>query len=126
MSRVLKEWIGENDDVAIPPRVRFRVLLSFGRICAGSCGGRVIRPGDQWTCDHKVALINGGENREKNLQPLCAWCNPEKNKADVGEKSKTYDMGARHAGIRKRQARPMIGTRASGWKQKMTGEWVRR
>jgi hypothetical protein len=28
--------------------------------------GRPLRPGDAWTCDHIVALISGGANRESN------------------------------------------------------------
>jgi hypothetical protein len=26
--------------------------------------------------DHVQAIINGGENREKYLHPLCSWCQP--------------------------------------------------
>ena len=99
MSRTIPEWIGKTDDEPVPPRVRLRVLLTFNRVC-NKCY-RVIRPGDEWTCDHKIALINSGQNRESNLQPLCEWCNPKKNASDVAEKSKTYRMGRRHAGIRK-------------------------
>lgn len=119
MSRSVEEWRGKTDDEAPPPRVRFRVLITFGRVCAGC--SRPIRPSDAWTCDHKIALINGGENRERNLQPLCGWCNPTKNAADVAEKSKTYRMGRRHAGIRKSPSRPMPGTKASGIRKRMNG-----
>ena len=120
MPREVPEWIGETPDTPVPPRVRLRVLLRHNRICAGTCGGRVIRPGDGWTCDHRVALINGGQNREKNLQPLCEWCNPEKNKADIAEKSRVYERGLAHAGIRRKsKGRPMPGTRASGIRIRM-------
>lgn len=125
MPRTIPEWIGKTDDEPVPPRVRLRVLLTFNRVC-NKCY-RVIRPGVEWTCDHKIALINGGENRERNLQPLCDWCNPLKNKADVAEKSAVYDRAASHAGIkRKPKGRPMPGTKLSGWKHKVSGEWVRR
>lgn len=124
-SRTVVEWIGATPDTAVPSRVRLRVLNDFRRRCANCT--RPIAPGDKWTCDHKVALINSGENRERNLQPLCQWCNPEKNAADVAEKSDVYAKAAAHAGIkRKPKGRPMAGTRASGWKHKVSGEWERR
>src|SRR5690349_13438235 len=102
MSRSVPEWIGKTDDEPVPPRVRLRVLLRHDRICAGTCGGRVIRPGKPWTCDHRIALINGGENRESNLQPLCDLCNPQKTAADVAEKSRVYERGLAHAGIKRK------------------------
>lgn len=119
MSRTVPEWVGKTDDEAVPPRVRLRVLLTFNRVC-NKCY-RVIRPGVEWTCDHKIALINGGENRERNLQPLCGWCNPLKNAADVAEKSKVYDRKLNHSGIRKAKGRPLPGTRASGVRRRMDG-----
>jgi 5-methylcytosine-specific restriction endonuclease McrA len=101
MSRSLAEWVAKNDDQTPPPRVRLRVLMKFDRCCAG-CG--VSLHGRPWTCDHIVALINGGENRESNLQPLGdKCCNPKKNAADVAEKSKTYRVQAKHYGVKKRR-----------------------
>ncbi len=122
MSRTLPEWIGKTDDEPVPPRVRMRVLLRFDRLCE-NCG-RVIRSGDRWTCDHIIALANAGANRESNLQPLCDWCNPEKNRADVAEKSKTYRMARKHAGIRRPSS--FACSRSSPWKKKINGEVVRR
>lgn len=112
MSRALPEWIGRTPDTPAPPRVRLRVLLRFGRKCdAARYGcGRAIRPGDDWICDHIEAIINGGENRERNLHPLCAWCNPKKNESDAAIKSKTYARASRHVGIR-RAKQPFRGWR---------------
>lgn len=118
-ARSVAEWIGVTPDTAVPPRVRLRVLENFHHTCAGCT--RPIATGDAWTCDHKQALINGGENRERNLQPLCAWCNPAKNAADVADKSKVYDRKLNHAGIHKAKGRPMPGTRASGVRRRMDG-----
>ena len=128
MPRTIKEWIGKSDDTPVPPRVRLRVLDKFNRRCDpnGGCG-RPIRPGDKWTCDHIKALINKGANRENNLHPLCAWCDPIKTGADIAEKSATYRKRLRHAGIKlKTKGRPLPGTIASGWKHKMDRSWVRR
>jgi 5-methylcytosine-specific restriction enzyme A len=128
MARSVPEWIGRTDDTPVPPRVRLRVLERFGRCCDPDRGcGRPLRPGDRWTCDHIVALINGGENRERNLHPLCAWCEPPKTRDDVREKSRSYRTLLRQAGIRLRPTgRPLIGTIASGWRHRMDGTWERR
>lgn len=119
MSRTVKEWIGKTDDTPVPPRVRLRVFEKFHKHCA-SCG--LSLQGKRWTCDHVKALINGGENRESNLQPLGdLCCNKDKNKSDVAEKSAVYGKKLFNAGIRKNKGRPMPGTRASGLRKRMDG-----
>jgi 5-methylcytosine-specific restriction protein A len=117
--RSVPEWIGRTPDSAIPPRVRVRVYERAGG-CCGNCG-RKIAAGDGWICDHIIALINHGQNREENLQVLCAWCNAEKTKADVAEKARTYARRAKHLGIRKSKSRPIPGTKASGVRKRMSG-----
>jgi 5-methylcytosine-specific restriction endonuclease McrA len=125
VSRSVDEWVGATDDTAIPDRVRLRVFLRFHGVC--HCCERKITTGETWVCDHMQALINGGENRENNLAPLCDWCDKRvKTPADVAEKSRTYRRRAKHLGIKPRKARPMPGTKASGWKRKMNGTLERR
>lgn len=124
--RTVPEWIGKTDDEPPPPRVRVRVFDRFNGRC-GECE-RKIFAGEKWTCEHIKALINGGENREKNLGVTCDWCLPGKNAADVGEKSKTYKMRAKHLGVRK-SSRPMrhptLRRRVDGRTQnRITGEIV--
>ncbi|MDE2472825.1 MAG: HNH endonuclease [Bradyrhizobium sp.] len=122
MSRSVAEWIGKNDDAVPPPRVRLRVFEKFNQHCAG-CGLPLI--GKRWTCDHIKALINDGENRESNLQPLGdACCNPKKNAADMALKSKSYRVRRRHAGVRPRSS--FQTNRDGPFKKKMSGEVVRR
>lgn len=124
MPRTVKEWIGKTDDTPVPRRVQLRVFERFDGRCGGC--GQSLR-GRRKTCDHKLAIINGGENRETNLQPLGdLCCNPDKNKADVAIKALTYRKRAAHAGIRKRQSRPMPGTYASGIKIPFNGPPIRR
>lgn len=58
----------------------------------GRCAacGRLLHSG-HWQVDHKIALINGGEHRESNLEPLCDKpCHALKTGKDVAEKSKVY------------------------------------
>lgn len=120
--RSVPEWIGKTDDTPVPPRVRIRVFEAKGG-CCHSCG-RKIRPGESWTCEHIVALINGGQNRESNLGLTCDWCLPLKNAQDVSEKSKVYRVKKRHRGLRKKSR---FGcARSSKWKKKISGEVVPR
>ena len=124
MSRSVKEWIGKNHDQSIPPRVRMRVLERWDRLCR-KCKNPIVI-GTKWTCDHVKALINGGEHREFNLQPLCGPCDKIKTKRDVALKAMTAATKKFHYGLKKRKGRPMPGTKDSGWKRKMDGTWIKR
>lgn len=100
MARSVPEWIGATLDTPVPPRVRARVLLRDNghcRLCTRRLGAS-----EKWICDHIIAIVNGGENRESNLQTICGWCDKNiKTPADVAEKSKVARQRTRHAGIRK-------------------------
>ncbi|MGP9790655.1 HNH endonuclease [Roseinatronobacter sp. NSM] len=95
--RKVDEWIGKSDDTPIPARVKLRVFEDHGGRCAES--GRKIGPGDKWECDHKIAIINGGENRESNLQPVLAEPHKAKTKQDVKRKAKIARVRKSHLGI---------------------------
>ena len=98
--RSTDEWIGKDDDAAIPPRVRVRIFDRHGGICHIS--GRRIRAGEAWDCEHIIALCNGGEHRESNLAPaLNGQPHREKTAADVAEKSRVYRKRKSHLGIKK-------------------------
>jgi 5-methylcytosine-specific restriction enzyme A len=96
MSRTTAEWIGKSDDAMPPPRVRLRIFRRFNGKCQ-ECGLPI--SGKRWICDHRIALINGGENREKNLGPIHETCNKTKTAADVAEKSKVYKKAVKNIGI---------------------------
>ena len=117
--RSLPEWIGKTDDTAIPARVLVRVFERFKGLCC-SCTVR-LGPAVRWQCDHIVSLVNGGQNRESNLQLLCIECHRQKTDGDVAVKAKTYGIQKRHLGIRKAKGRPMPGTKASGIRKRMNG-----
>ena len=94
MARTVEEWIGKNDDQVPPPRVRVRVFdNALGRchLC-----GRKISAGEYWQCDHVVALVNGGENRERNLGPACRNCCYTKTAEDLAEKSDSAQKRKKH------------------------------
>jgi 5-methylcytosine-specific restriction enzyme A len=123
MSRKVEEWIGKDDDDPVPPRVRLRVFDRFMGICC-ECTTKIIAR--RWICDHRKALILGGQNRESNLGPIHEDCDKTKTAADVAEKSKNALVRSKHLGIRKRKGRPFPGARDSGIKMKIGGGWERR
>ena len=94
--RSVAEWIGRTPDTAAPPRVRVRVFDREGGKCHHCT--RKIPVGEQWTLEHVKALVNGGENRERNLAVTCGWCLPGKNAEDVAEKARVYRKRAKHVG----------------------------
>jgi 5-methylcytosine-specific restriction enzyme A len=97
MTRTLPEWKGRTHDEAIPPRVKVRIFERFeGRcaICTLTISGK-LRP----AYDHIIALCNGGENRESNLQLLCVPDHAIKTGKDVALKSVTARKRGKHLGI---------------------------
>ena len=99
MRRKVQEWFGATPDAKIPPRVRLRVFEAYEGKCP-KCGRR-LEP-NRWECDHIEALINGGEHREGNLQPLCLYpCHSTKTGEDIKEKSVIYRKRLKHSGIKK-------------------------
>jgi hypothetical protein len=122
MSRSVKEWIGKTDNTPVPARVKVRVFERYNGICYLS--GRKITAADKWDCDHKIALINRGENRENNLAPVLKDKHKEKTKKDVAIKSKNYQVKKKHLGVKKRSSFPC--SKSSPFKKKISGEVVRR
>jgi 5-methylcytosine-specific restriction protein A len=84
MSRSRPEWNEPNHDKPIPPRVKLRVA-ALANYCCEICGARVRFGGE---IDHRIALINGGEHKESNLQFLCAADHAAKTKTDLAIKSR--------------------------------------
>jgi len=97
--REVPEWIGATPDTPVPDRVRVRVFVRFDGLCQ-ECGTKIV--GKRWVCDHRIALINGGENRETNLGPIHEACDRKtKTPRDVREKSKVARVRKKHLGIKK-------------------------
>lgn len=97
--RDVSEWIGADDNTPIPPRVKVRLFQKFGgfcQICTLSIRGKLLAE-----YDHAVALINGGANRENNIQLVCSECHKGKTRQDVAEKSRMARKRMKAIGIRK-------------------------
>jgi 5-methylcytosine-specific restriction enzyme A len=107
MPRAVKEWIGKTPDTKAPPRVLRRIFERENGICYLS--GRKITPADKWQGDHKIAIINGGENRESNLFPALADKHKEKTKRDLAEKAQVAALANSHLNIRSAPGKKMQG-----------------
>lgn len=97
--RTVPEWCGKTADTPIPDRVRVRVFLRFNGICQ-ECKTKITTK--RWVCDHRVAIINGGANREKNLGPIHEACDKKiKTPRDMKIKAKIYRIQKRNLGVTK-------------------------
>lgn len=123
MARSVPEWRGKTHDTPVPPRVRLRIFDRHGGICHIS--GRKIRAGEQWDCDHVIALALGGEHREYNLAPALRELHRAKTAQDVAQKSRIYRKRRSHLGIKK-LGKPIPGSKRSKFKKKLDGSVVRR
>ena len=98
MSRQVPPWEGKTDDTPIPARVKIRIFERAGGRCARCtlviCGS--LLP----AFDHMVALVNGGGNRESNIELLCTPCHGLKTKIDVAEKSQMYHKRVKAIGLK--------------------------
>lgn len=105
MPRAVKEWIGKTPDTKAPPRVLRRIFEREGGVCHIS--GRKIAPGELWQADHKIALINGGENKESNLFPALIEPHKEKTRRDLDEKKRIAALAISNIGARQPTKRPI-------------------
>lgn len=55
-----------------------------------------------------------------------ACCHTPKTADDIRRIRKADRQRDRHTGAMRKTSRPLPGSRTSGWKQKISGEWVRR
>lgn len=123
MPRSLPEWIGKTPDTKVPDRVRLRVFSAFDGVC--QLTGIKIRPGDAWECDHITPLIQGGENRESNLQPALVKAHRRKTAGEVAQKAKDARVKKKHIGVYQSK-NPLRGGRGDKWKRRIDGTAVLR
>ena len=101
--RDVPEWIGRNDDSPPPPRVKARIWKRDPDCF--KCGlptNDVRKP----QFDHIVALVNGGENRESNLQILCVPCHRLKTQVDVAVKASAARRTKKRLALKPRRTIP--------------------
>jgi 5-methylcytosine-specific restriction protein A len=111
VARSVQQWCGKDDDEASPARVRLRVFERKQGRCHRCT--RKITAGERWTCEHLVALVNGGKNAESNLGLTCKNCLNGKNADDLAEKAMIYRKRSKHLGLHK--AKRPFTKRADPW-----------
>lgn len=109
-----------------PTSVRVAVIKRAsddqGRIYCEGCGALVKR----FQVDHVRPDGLLGEPTLENAQLLGECCFAPKNAKDTSDIARAKRREAKALGAKKPSSRPIPGSRASGWKHKMNGEWVRR
>lgn len=105
MPRSVAEWIGKNDDVMPPARVRQRILEREKATCH-ICGGPIT--GKEWEADHVPPLKDGGENRESRMFPAHVACHRGLTAKQNSERAKIERVKQKASGA-KRPKRKMQG-----------------
>ena len=108
MPREVPTWIGRNLDAMPGKLVRDRLSRKQDDCCA-NCRKR-FGPKSRAHCDHILALIDGGENRESNLQMLCVDCHKAKTRDEAAARKHTRDIRASHI-----MARPPSTIQSAGF-----------
>ena len=110
---------------SLSTRDRLRIFTLHGGVCH-LCGGKV-QAGEAWDVSHDTPLELGGDDDDENRKPAHRKCHRAYTAAvDIPNIAKAKRREAKHLGAKAPSARPLPGSRASGWKQKLSGEWVRR
>lgn len=126
--RRVKEWIGKTDDSDPTEECKARIVKRQHGRCI-DCG-REFGYRNKAEFDHDKPVWDGGENRESNLRARCdVPCHQDKTNTEAKQRAEAksrYKARVLKKKKSKRYVRPMPGTKASGWKHKLNGQWVRR
>lgn len=87
------------------------------------CNGRIDPVREPWEAEHTTPHAFGGTE----LKPAHVKCHKVKTADDVGKIAKSKRVANKHFGTKtKPKGRPLAGTKASGWKHKINGDWEKR
>ncbi len=103
---------------------RARLFDSHNGLCH-ICGLKIDAVRDGFEVEHIIPLAMGGADDETNVAPAHVACHRTKTTKDSRQIAKANRVRAKHNGA----ARPkstLPGSKASGWKRKISGETVRR
>lgn len=106
------------------PRRKLAVFDAHSGRCH-LCHGKIDGTRESWELEHIIPLAMGGADDETNVAPAHVACHRAKTTKDAGQIAKANRVRAKHNGA----ARPkstLPGSKASGWKRKISGETVRR
>lgn len=106
------------------PKERMRIFQMNDGIC-WMCKLPIDRLHERWIAEHIQPLALDGTNDDSNLGVTHEKCAKLKTAKEAVDRAKGRRIAAKHFGAKKSK-RPMMGSRASGWKRKMNGSVVRR
>lgn len=109
---------------SLSPTKRFRLFQERGGVCH-LCAGK-IQVGEGWEVEHVIPIALGGDDDDANCMLAHTKCHSVKTRKDLADIAKAKRRERGRFGIPARKGRPMPGSKASGWKHTMSGEWVRR
>ena len=109
---------------ALTDKQRLRLFIDRDGLCC-ICGGKINAVNERWIDEHIAPLWLDGDNELSNRAPAHEKCARAKTDKEATERAKGRRVAERHFGA-KRSTRPMIGSRASGYKKKMDGTVVKR
>ncbi len=76
--------------------------------------------------EHLNPLWRGGSNELANRELWCLPCTKPKDAQEAAERAKGKRVTAHYIGAPKPTSRPLMGSKASGWKKRMDGTVERR
>jgi 5-methylcytosine-specific restriction protein A len=103
---------------------REKIFLDAGGICH-ICGCKIDGTREAWDLEHVIPYSLTRDDSDENLRPAHVKCHKDKTREDKGVIAKCKRVAAKHNGARSAKAK-LPGSRGSGWKQKLNGEWVKR
>jgi 5-methylcytosine-specific restriction protein A len=103
--RSVDEWSSTNPDAKIPERVKLRVLRRNENKCFLT--GILIADGQQFDCDHRVPLEEGGAHAESNLVPVLRLPHEVKTAAERKRQAKADRIAKASHGMKPAPARPI-------------------
>jgi 5-methylcytosine-specific restriction enzyme A len=103
-------------------KVKLAAWQRSGGICECGCGVKIIT-GVEY--DHIVEDTLGGEPTLENCRVMSKRCHDLKTRTRRPEIDKTNRVFEKRINARKK-SRPIPGSKASGYRHKMNGDWVKR
>jgi len=103
-----------------------RLFALHGGVCH-FCGGKITGAREGWEISHEIPLAIGGDDDDANRKPAHKKCHRDHTaKVDAPRIAKTKRQARKGMGARPRPRQTIPGSRASGWKHKLNGQWERR
>ena len=103
---------------------KLKMFIAHGGICC-LCNLKINGVHEAWD-EHINPLWLNGDNGASNRAPAHVKCAQLKTAGEAKSRAKTRSKAEKHFGAKARKSRPMMGTKASGWRKPMNGKAERR